>query len=184
MLGAEHVLVTDEKGKIEDIVNVVDAGIGIQQLEGVLLPGFINCHCHLELSHMKGLIPEETGLVDFVFKVVNERHLSDEAITEAIGNAEKEMKNKGIVGVGDICNNTSTLAQKEKQNLAYYNFIETSGWIPSVADARFEKSLAFYNAFNKLQTTNHQSQPAIAPHAPYSVSEKLWKYQDRNCFKG
>jgi hypothetical protein len=29
---------------------------------------------------MKGLIPEETGLVDFVFKVVNERHFPDEEI--------------------------------------------------------------------------------------------------------
>lgn len=175
MLGDEHVLITDDKGKIEDIVKLEDAGLGIQQLEGILSPGFVNCHCHLELSHMKGLIPEETGLVDFVFKVVTERHQSDEAIAEAISNAEKEMIGNSIVAVGDICNNTSTLLQKEKQNLAYYNFIETSGWLPAVADARFEKSLAFYKAFTQLQTPNDKSLTSISPHAPYSVSENLWQ---------
>jgi cytosine/adenosine deaminase-related metal-dependent hydrolase len=171
MLGPEHVLITDEKGKVADIVNVADAGLDIRQLNGVLSPGFVNCHCHLELSHMKGLIPEETGLVDFVFKVVNERHLPEEAIADAISNAETDMRNNGIVAVGDICNNTSTLVQKRKQNLAYYNFIETSGWVPSVAEARFERALELYHAFSQVP----DSQTSISPHAPYSVSEQLWQ---------
>lgn len=175
MLGDGHVLITDEKGKIEDIVKPEDAGLGIEQLEGVLSPGFVNCHCHLELSHMKGLIPEETGLVDFVFKVVTERHQSDEAIAEAIANAEKEMIANGIVAVGDICNNTSTLARKKEQNIAYYNFIETSGWMPAVAETRFEKSLSFYNSFLSIQTPGTKLQTSISPHAPYSVSENLWQ---------
>lgn len=176
LLGPGHVLITDEKGKIEDIVKTADAGLGIRQLDGVLSPGFVNCHCHLELSHMKGAIAEETGLVDFVFKVVTGRHHSDEAIAEAISNAEQGMIDNGIVAVGDICNNTSTLAQKEKQNIAYYNFIETSGWMPSVAETRFEQSLAFYNAFNQLQTPNARQRASICPHAPYSVSEELWQH--------
>ncbi len=171
MLGAGKVLITDEKGKIEDIINEADAGLGIQQLEGVLSPGLINCHCHLELSHMKGLVPEQTGLVDFVFKIVSERHHPDEVIADAIANAENEMRDNGIVAVGDICNNTSTLSQKEKQQLTYYNFIETSGWMPSVAGARFEKSLAYYHAFQQKA----QHQVSISPHAPYSVSEELWQ---------
>src|SRR6201991_1314349 len=84
MLGTDNVLITDEKGKIEDIINIQDAGENIQHLDGVLAPGFINCHCHLELSHMKGLIPEETGLVQFVFNVVKQRHFPDEEILAAI----------------------------------------------------------------------------------------------------
>jgi cytosine/adenosine deaminase-related metal-dependent hydrolase len=89
MLGPDAVLITDEQGKSEDIINIADAGEDIQKLDGVLSPGFINCHCHLELSHMKGLIPEETGLVDFVFKVVNERHFPDEEILDAISECRK-----------------------------------------------------------------------------------------------
>ncbi len=174
MLGQDHVLITDEHGKIEEIINSKDSDDDVQQFEGVLSPGFINCHCHLELSHMKGLVPQETGLVDFVFKVVNERHFPDEEILDAIANAENEMLNKGIVAVGDICNNTLTLQQKKKQSLAYYNFIEVSGWVPSLAETRFERSLGFYNAFEELQTPNSKPQTSLSPHAPYSVSNELW----------
>jgi len=67
----QHVLITDDRGVIADLVKEEDAGDGVGKFTGMLSPGFINCHCHLELSHMKGLIPKHTGLVDFVFKVVN-----------------------------------------------------------------------------------------------------------------
>ncbi|HYK55187.1 MAG TPA: amidohydrolase, partial [Flavisolibacter sp.] len=93
----DHVLIADESGTIESVVPAPDAGDGIESFEGILSPGFINCHCHLELSHMKGRIPEKTGLVDFVFKVVTERHYSGEEIIKAIAEAESEMVRNGMV---------------------------------------------------------------------------------------
>ena len=79
------------------------------------------------------------------------------------------MIQEGIVAVGDICNNSLSLLQKEKKNFNYYNFIEVSGWNPEVAQARFEKSKSYYDEFII------KSLPAsLAPHAPYSVSEDLW----------
>jgi cytosine/adenosine deaminase-related metal-dependent hydrolase len=174
MLGDTAVLITDQNGKIGEIIDSRDAGEDIQKLEGILSPGFINCHCHLELSHMKGLIPEQTGLVDFVFKVVTERHFAEEEILEAIEKTETEMIVNGTVAVGDICNNLLTLPQKAKDRLAYYNFIETSGWLPSIAETRFERSNTFYKTFQQLQTKDRRLQTALSPHAPYSVSDALW----------
>lgn len=173
LLDSNSVLITNEQGIVQEIIQQEDAGDDIQQFEGILSPGFINCHCHLELSHMRGLIPEKTGLVDFVFKVVTERHQSEEQILQAIAHAEAEMIDNGIVAVGDICNNTSTIHQKQKNNLHYYNFIEVSGWLPEIAETRFLKSSEFYNAFRQLPIANCQL--SIAPHAPYSVSENLWQ---------
>ena len=162
-------LITDEKGKILDIVDESVAGQNMEVFNGILSPGFINAHCHLELSHLKGQIPEKTGLVEFVFKVVTERHFDQEEITDAIDRAEKEMLLYGIVAVGDICNNTLSLRQKENNTLYYKNFIEVSGWYPSVAEPRFEKSKSYYDEFiRKKQET------FFAPHAPYSVSQNLW----------
>lgn len=178
MLGPDAVLITDEQGNIADIIEATDAGDDIQVFNGVLSPGFINCHCHLELSHMRGLIPEQTGLVDFVCKVVNERHWGEEAILDAIRQAEDEMLANGIVAVGDICNNLLTLQQKKLQRLRYYNFIEISGWLPSVAQSRFEKSLEFYEALGGSQKSKVKSQKgniSLSPHAPYSVSDDLWQ---------
>lgn len=173
MLNSNKVLVIKKDGTVEAIIDADDAG-DVETFKGIISPGFINAHCHLELSHMKGLIPEKTGLIDFVFKVVNERHFAEEEILNAIDAAENEMLLNGIVAAGDICNNILTLPQKKKKRLAYYNFIEASGWLPSVSQPRFESALNIYNNF-----TTHNSQfithNSIVPHAPYSVSDELWK---------
>src|SRR6476646_6532117 len=118
-----HVLVIAEEGSVEEL-RPLSSDDEAEMLEGILSPGFINCHCHLELSHMKGRIPEKTGLVNFVFRVVTERHHSEEEIMNAIEIAENEMLQGGIVAVGDICNNDLTFKQKKKNLLRYYNFIE------------------------------------------------------------
>ena len=177
LLDQNQVLITDQKGVIVDIVNEKDAGGDIQQFKGMLSPGLINCHCHLELSHMKGLLPERTGLIDFVFSVVTQRHFPEEEILEAISNAEDEMITNGIVAVGDICNNTLTLPQKSKRRLAYYNFMEVSGWMPQIASVRFQKAKENFNAFSRLASDNEWDSPqqSLSPHAPYSVSNKLWE---------
>lgn len=176
------VLVLDETGTIENIIPVNEAGEGVENFEGIISPGFINCHCHLELSHMKGRIPEKTGLVDFVFKVVTERHHSEEEILKAIEKAEEEMVRGGIVAVGDICNNALTFLQKQKGRLRYYNFIEASGWLPSVSQARFERAKEMFSLYITLGARfgtpgveGVNDDCAIVPHAPYSVSEDLWR---------
>jgi aminodeoxyfutalosine deaminase len=166
----DNVLILSTGGVIQDIVPTKDAGDDVELVQGILAPGFINCHCHLELSHMRGLIPEKTGLVDFVFKVVTERHHSDEEILMSIKNAEEEMLRNGIVAVGDICNNSLTLGQKQMGHLAYYNFIEASGWLPAVSSLRCERAKAVAEQFATLPAPY-----SIVPHAPYSVSENLWK---------
>ncbi|HEV7329876.1 MAG TPA: amidohydrolase family protein [Flavisolibacter sp.] len=170
----DHVLVLTSDGVVEALLPVADAGENVISYEGILTPGFVNCHCHLELSHMRGRIPEKTGLVDFVFKVVTERSASDEEIATAIAAAEEEMVQNGIVAVGDICNNISTLAQKQKGNLFYYNFIEASGWLPSVSAQRFERAKGIFEEYMRQNAGDRRGGCSIVPHAPYSVSENLW----------
>ena len=172
------VLVLKSDGSVEALIEEKNAGEDVESFTGILSPGFINAHCHLELSHMKELIPEKTGLVDFVYMVVNERHFAEEEILNAIEIAENEMLANGIVAVGDICNNDLTLPQKQKKRLAYYNFIEASGWLPAVGQPRFERALNIYKQFGSLQDSDGEAisnRRSIVPHAPYSVSEKLWE---------
>lgn len=165
-----HILVTKPDGEIVAVVDQEEAGEDIEIFEGILTPGFVNTHCHLELSHMKGLIPQKTGLVDFVYKVITERHFDEEEITGAISRADEQMTLNGIVAVGDICNNTLTLQQKLGSRLNYYNFIEASGWAPSLAQSRWEKSKTLFDTFASQNLT-----ASIVPHAPYSVSNDLWR---------
>ncbi|MBL0181201.1 MAG: amidohydrolase family protein [Chitinophagaceae bacterium] len=169
----QHVVITNTKGTIIDIVTENEAGDDVEKLKGLLSPGFINCHCHLELSHMKGHIPKYSGLVDFVLKVVNERHFEEQEILSAVEAAETEMLQNGIVAVGDICNNPLTIPQKIKGRIRYHNFIEASGFPPAVAELRFKRAVDLYNAYSNTLPAN-----SIVPHAPYSVSPEMFKMID------
>lgn len=182
-LESDTVLVFDENGIVENIIPLAEAGEEVEKIEGVVCPGLINAHCHLELSHMKGLIPEHTGLQDFIIDVVGKRHFREEAIVAAMQAAEQEMIADGIVAVGDICNNALSIPLKAKQQLAYYNFIEVSGWNPTIAQARYEHSKNIFNLFesqiedslSKVEAGKSKiSEASLSPHAPYSVSDDLW----------
>ena len=123
MLGHDVVLIVDNAGEVIDLINEIDAGENIERYKGILSPGFINCHCHLELSHMKGIIPEHSGMVGFLLAVMSSRNNAEEKIQEAIIAAENEMKRNGIVAVGDICNTDHTVSQKKISPVYYHNFI-------------------------------------------------------------
>lgn len=175
MLPAHQVLVTNEKGEIVDIVPETEAGTDVQQFSGIISPGFVNTHCHLELSHMKGLLPEKTGLVGFVTGVMQQRNFAPEMIQKAIAAGEQEMMQNGIVAVGDICNTANTVGQKARNQLRYHNFIEVSGFIPQSADMRFQQAVKVYEAFaGQPPLAEGAFHNSITAHAPYSVSDILF----------
>ena len=98
---------------------------------------------------MKGVIPKDTGLIRFVTDVISKRHLPADEIFDAMEKAEKEMIDNGIVAVGDICNNDLSIPQKRKGNLPYHNFIEASGYHPSVVNQRFDRAIDILKAYEK-----------------------------------
>lgn len=173
-LSNDSVLITSTEGEIIDLVPASEAGEGVTSFSGILSPGFVNCHCHLELSYMKGIIPEKTGMVDFLVRVIQQRGSGGGIIQEAISAAEDSMLQNGIVAVGDICNTPDTVDQKKKGRLLYHNFIETMGFIEQTAAQRFEASRAVYEQFARLYRNPAESN-SIVPHAPYSVSPALFQ---------
>ena len=170
LLEDQLVLITQKDGTIEALVGIEDAGDEVQNFEGILSPGFINAHCHLELSHMKGMIPAHSGLQEFVKQIVGLRKVEDGIIQEAIRSAEDEMYNNGIVAVGDICNTLDTLSIKQKHKLAYYSFVELYDLDPTRSDDKINAGLKIQEAFEQ-----NCVRASLVPHAPYSVSFNLWK---------
>jgi cytosine/adenosine deaminase-related metal-dependent hydrolase len=123
---------------------------------------------------MKNAIPEKTGLVDFLLSVIKQRNFPEKVIQQSIADAEKEMLENGIVAVGDICNTADTLAQKKQGNLYYHNFIEALGFVESSALQRFNSSYEVFKQFASQYSLPVESN-SIVPHAPYSVSKKLFE---------
>ena len=166
--GGNTVVVTTQDGTIVDVINASEAGEDCKVLDGILSPGFINAHCHLELSHLKGAIPTQTGLSEFVKQIVPKRAAAQEVIDAAIDAAETEMFENGIVAVGDICNTADTITAKTRGKLAYYNFIEIYGLDPLQAAQKMEAGMALQNEY-----INNGLKAVIVPHAPYSVPAAL-----------
>jgi cytosine/adenosine deaminase-related metal-dependent hydrolase len=169
LLEDQLVLITTKEGTIEGIIGIEDAGDDIQSFDGILSPGFVNAHCHLELSHMKGMIPAHTGLQEFVKQIVSLRQIDPETIQAAIVSAEQEMFANGIVAVGDISNTLDTLAQKAKHLLAYYTFVELYDLDPTRAENKLNAGLEMQKVFEQ-----NCIRASLVPHAPYSVTNQLW----------
>ncbi|MFT3748199.1 MAG: amidohydrolase family protein [Agriterribacter sp.] len=172
LLNQNHVLITKEDGVIEDIVPADEAGDDVRVFEGMLSPGFINCHCHLELSHMRANIPAGTGLTGFIAAVMKYPQPGQDFKDEQMRLADEEMYNGGIVAVGDISNQAYSLSQKIKSKLRWYNFLEITNPDDEKADARLSTFKMLADEFSKTLTLPGNT--ALSPHAIYSVSPKTF----------
>ena len=177
LLNDQHVLVTLEDGTIEGIIPLAEAGADVQYHEGILTPGLINCHCHLELSHLKDVIPPHTGLIEFLCSVVTKRGFDPAIIQQRIREAEKEMADNGIVAVGDIGNTADTAEVKSKSGIRWQNFVE----VLSFTDEKSADNFKHYSdvrdeleAKTKDNPVPHRS--VLVPHAPYTISPKTFEF--------
>ena len=165
------VIALETDGTIAEILTAEEAESknikNITHYRGSLVPGLINTHCHLELSHLMGKIPTNTGLPGFVQQVMQQRAASADEIEAAMLKADAEMYANGIVAIGDISNQTSSKGVKLQSKIYYHTFVETMGFNPDKAIEIIKKAEDTKSAFAPLRAT-------IVPHAPYSVSSPLF----------
>ena len=155
--------VIDTKGQLAESRN-------LEFYNGVIVPGFVNTHCHLELSDLKGKIEQGKGLPDFIESVFYYKRSKKTTDThKAIDLQDFLMQKNGIVAVGDICNTADTIETKKKSKIYYHTFVEAMG-LENRADEIIKKNLELKQRFihNKLPAS-------IVYHAPYSVSKDLFQ---------
>lgn len=164
----EGVVVTDGDRIVDITARQNVPAIQLEHYPGILVPGFINTHCHLELSHLFGQAPTGTGLLPFLKHVVSMREVDPEVIDRAIRAADDYMWAQGIQAVGDICNTTDTYAIKQQSRIRYYSFVEMFDFMQeSLTDKLISGNLDVYHSTPKPF--------AAVPHAPYSVSPALFR---------
>ena len=166
-------LVTEDDGTIIACLSPEHPDYSLQNAEiltGWLVPGFVNAHCHLELSHLKNKIPQHTGLDGFVQDLMRLNIASDREKQEAIQAADAEMLANGIVAVGDISNGSDSFELKGASKIQYFTFIERFGFNPVAADIALESGKTLLEVLRQLPQNN---QGNLAPHANYSVSIPL-----------
>lgn len=139
------------------------------ELSGYLVPGFVNAHCHLELSYLAGQVAPGIGMTGFIQeqfrlrKAGAAREEKQQAMAQALG----QMHATGTVAVGDICNGTDSVALKQAQPaLAFHSFLELPGLDPARADQVWTQGQELLRVFEGMDAS-------LTPHAPYSMSEPL-----------
>jgi aminodeoxyfutalosine deaminase len=166
------IVVVDNKGEIIDLIDTggnLTETEGVEHYSGILCPGFINAHCHLELSHLKGKIAEESHLPEFLHQIMLHRNGDEDFQEMTARQADRYMWKSGIIAVGDIANSSATLGIKEESPVYYHTFIECFGFLPD----RAPRVTEYAEFVSKLYEASHLP-VSIVPHSPYSVSETLF----------
>ncbi|HEX2935782.1 MAG TPA: amidohydrolase family protein [Bacteroidales bacterium] len=164
------IVVVDDAGVIRDIIDNqgnLQESEGLEFYDGIITPGFVNTHTHIELSHLHHKIDQHTGLAGFLRSVGKLRNLSGQEA--AIVAADKAMLENGIVAAGDISNTNASFTVKTTSKIEYYTFIEVFGIQKSIAQERFESAVHLFKTLQALGLPG-----AVTPHAPYSISTALW----------
>jgi aminodeoxyfutalosine deaminase len=138
-----------------------------------VLPALVNAHTHLELSWLRGLISPARRFTDWVPSMLQRRMHPPEAgaVAEAIARAIVELRATGTGVVGDISNSLGTVAPLRSSQLSGVIFHEVLRLAAEGADEVLESAL-------KAQATHGASERfpvSLAPHAPYSVSPRLFQ---------
>jgi cytosine/adenosine deaminase-related metal-dependent hydrolase len=175
-------LVIDSQNKLKEIIsNSLDLKDKIEFFDGIITPGFVNAHCHLELSHLKGNIQKHTGIPGFGKQIIMQRMsgFAKEQIHEKAVEADAQMWNNGIVAVGDISNADDSFKIKQNSKIKYHTFIEILGLNPANENMMFDLSFPFFTLLQSLGLAG-----SLAPHAPYSTSlqliERIAKFDKEN----
>lgn len=137
----------------------VDNMEGVEFYSGVLTPGFINSHCHLELSHLRGAISEGGGHTSFVGSIGGLRtSFSEQERLDSIDFADSKMWSDGVQAVGDIANGETSFNVKSRSKIAYHTFVEAFG-LRGIDYSQFDTLLKYPNT-------------SLTPHSTYSIQDE------------
>jgi cytosine/adenosine deaminase-related metal-dependent hydrolase len=167
------IICTEDDGTIvstEDSGGRLTERHSVEFFNGIIVPGFVNCHCHLELSDLKNEIPAGSGLASFLMAVNTFRNSLQKDINKTIKEADDEMVKEGVVLCADICNSSASFPIKKESRIKYISLLEVFGIDSSRAEIRMNEILEL------AETAKEMDLPFwIVPHAVYSISLPLFR---------
>jgi cytosine/adenosine deaminase-related metal-dependent hydrolase len=167
------VITTEDDGTIISIENTngnLKEEHSIEFYNGIIIPGFVNCHCHLELSHMKGYTSRGMGLGGFIEQVRSTRDSTKESIFASVCSADNHMFKEGIVLCADVCNTSDSFKIKKESRIRYINLLEVFGLNPDKAEKRMEDITNVAGTAKEMDL-----QFSLVPHSAYSMSLTLFR---------
>ena len=156
----------DEDGTILSVGKCSD---GEPVLKGALIPGFVNAHCHLELSHLHKKFRKGTGMAGFIDQINELRDwASDKVKTELVRQWMDKLWKDGVSAVADISNDASSFPVKSSSPVYTRTFLEVFGTEP-------EDCQNVMDSVHKLHAVSKEFgiDAAPVPHSCYTMSPDL-----------
>lgn len=134
---------------------------------GVLLPGLVDCHAHLECAALAGKVPPAGGLAGWVGALVRTRApMSHEELEQAALRAAHEMRALGTVAVADVCTLLSTAPILRKAALLGLSLLEVVG----ADDASATQALEDAQARLQAAPGDESVQVRAIPHSTHGTT--------------
>ena len=128
-------VVLDDNGTVVGIGVSEDPAAEPEYYDGAIVPGFVNAHCHLELSYLKGKFRKGTGMAGFIDQINAMRDTS--SMEEKKADIEywlDTMWNRGVSAMADISNCSDSFEAKSKSPMFTRTFLEVFGTEPEDCD--------------------------------------------------
>ena len=156
----------DDSGTITAIKRYdnIDREAHVEFYPGILIPGMVNAHCHLELSYLRGAIAEGGGYATFASEIGRVRgNYTIEERLHAAKIADATMWEQGIEAVADIANDDLVMDIKECSYIQYKTMFEFFG-------------LNNHDTTTLEALAERYPNASVTPHSTYSVQEQEFNH--------
>ena len=151
------------------ILGVGQCADGEDVSEGAIVPGFVNCHCHIELSHLYKKFRKGTGMAGFIDQINELRDWAGaEVKAQLVQQWMDKMWNDGVSAMADISNDDSSFKVKKSHNMYTRTFLEVFGSEPHMCDGVMADVTALKQTADEVGID-----AAPTPHSCYTMSPQL-----------
>ena len=151
------------------VLNVGACAEDEEVMSGAIVPGFVNGHCHVELSHLYKKFRKGTGMAGFIDQI---NELRDWAGNDVKARLVQEwmdkMWNDGISAMADISNDSSSFLVKKSHKMYTRTFLEVFGSEPEMCEGVMSDVTAL-----KAEADRTGIDAAPTPHSCYTMSPQL-----------
>ncbi len=151
------------------VVGVGACGPDEEVEAGAIVPGFVNAHCHIELSHLHKKFRKGTGMAGFIDQI---NELRDWAGREKKMELTREWMDRmwadGVSAMADISNDDSSFGVKKDHPMYTRTFLEVFGSEPEMCEGVMKE----VTELNKV-SDSYSIDAAPTPHSCYTMSPQL-----------
>ena len=159
------VVEVDDYGTITSVSrhDMIDNIASVEFYPGILIPGMVNTHSHLELAYLRGAIAEGTGFAGFAREIGRVRgNYTTEERLHAASVADSRMWHEGVEAVLDIANDDLIMPIKRRSKIEYHTLFEVFGLNTQSCDTHRAMAAKYRNS-------------DITTHSTYSLQDGIFR---------